>query len=351
MRRRAAGATGALALGLLLLGSGGGAGGPAGLVFAGLAAGEEALPSGKIRARVEVQRVERVLVPAGPFLMGSDRVDREGLQGRFGFPEPLYLNEHPPHRVALPAYEIDRFEVTRAQYKEYAFRTGAPVPPGWLRDGYALTMEEAAVMDLGLLRRIGAEHFRLDLDTRTASREELIAAMAASQRRRDRLPVTGVTWDEAQAYCRWRGGRLPTEAEWEKAARGTDGREFPWGEAWDPARLNTGEPDPAAGPPWPGGIAPVGSYPDGASPYGAEDMAGNVWEWTADDYAPYPGGDFRSRGYGKGYKVLRGGGGGVGHYGISYFFRAASRFYAPPETRGEDIGFRCVRPLMGAGRP
>ena len=116
-----------------------------------------------------------------------------------------------------------------------------------------------------------------------------------------------------------------------------DGREFPWGQTFDRSRANTGDPSPQ-------GLTPGGSYPTGRSPYGADDMAGNVWEWAADWYQAYPGSTYRSEAYGQKVKVIRGGSwGGFGHYHLPHFYRGAYRFYAAPEGAYPDVGFRCAR--------
>ena len=135
-------------------------------------------------------------------------------------------NEDPERTVFLNAYYIDRYEVTFLQHRA-CVEAGACGEPG---RGVPL----------------------------------------------DDHPVTGVAWADADAYCQWAGLRLPTEAEWEKAARGTDGRDYPWGEGIDESKANYGGAS---------STMPLGSYPDGVSPYGAHDMAGNVWEWVADWYA------------------------------------------------------------------
>jgi formylglycine-generating enzyme required for sulfatase activity len=166
----------------------------------------------------------------------------------------------------------------------------------------------------------------------------LIKAMLDRQKQLDNLPASGVNWFDAKKYCLWRSARLPTEAEWEKAARGPDGLEYPWGNNWDPAITNTGEDSD-----WEGGIAPVGSYRKNKSVYGIYDLSGNVWEWVNDWYEPYPGSDFKSEAFGKKVRVIRGGGGGDGHYAISYFFRGATRQFSEPEMESDDVGFRCAK--------
>jgi formylglycine-generating enzyme required for sulfatase activity len=208
------------------------AGGP-GEVWAGTPGGRAVLisPSGNVEFSVVPMVGEErhaaiaaaldadlVAIPAGPFPMGSDR-------GRD--------DEAPVHTVTLPAFSVMRHEVTNAQYGRYVDAAGTPPPAPWPAG-------------------------------RVPSGEA-------------RFPVTGVRAEEAAAFCEWAGMRLPTEAEWERSARGTDGREYPWGGEWDPARANT-----AAG--GPGHPVAVGSYPTGAGPEGLLDSAGNAAEWVADYY-------------------------------------------------------------------
>ncbi|MBI3947775.1 MAG: SUMF1/EgtB/PvdO family nonheme iron enzyme [Armatimonadetes bacterium] len=235
--------------------------------------------------------MEFVFVPAGPFTIGSD--DREE-------------NEKPAHSVRLLGYRISKYEVTLGQFRQFVRSSGYQPAGAWEQSGTD-----------------------------------------------DRLPVTGVTWGDAAAYCRWAGGRLPTEPEWEKAARGTDGREFVWGSAWPPPRGAGNFADSAArtsNPAVPaiGGYddgfaltAPVGSFPGGASPYGCLDMAGNVWEWCSSTYNPYPynADDEREDPSGIRVCVIRGGG----------FRNGEPRYLAAPTRGGLDrrqssvsIGFRYV---------
>ncbi len=217
-------------------------------------------------------KIDRVAVPAGAFTYGSTHAD----------------DERPVQQRRLPAYKIDRTEVTRSMY-------AACVAAKRCRPPVATT-----------------------------------AAMIAAQ---PDLPMTDVNWSEARSFCAYAGGRLPTEAEWEKAARGSDGREFPWGNDLDCAHANWGNFD-GEGPCMsknPGHPVTVGTYPAGASPFGALDLAGNVWEWVEDTY------DIKSD-IEPTRRVVRGGS------CCSYFVfpRSANRNAWAPHHRDADLGFRCV---------
>lgn len=243
--------------------------------------------------RVPPPPPEMVAIPAGEFIRGSDKVDVNQQASELGTTKPWYLDEHPRHKQRLPLFYIDRNEVTNAQYKAFIDATRAKPP----------------VYFIGRTIPPGRENH----------------------------PVTDVSWYEADHFCRWNGKRLPTEAEWEKAARGTDGREFPWGEEYDKSKLNAGDSGR-------GDIIPVGSLKGGASPYGVMDMSGNVWEWVEDWYQPYPNSTYQSHLFGEKQKVFRGGGwGGVGHYSLPLFYRAAYRSSIPPDEAYADLGFRCAK--------
>jgi formylglycine-generating enzyme required for sulfatase activity len=154
-----------------------------------------------------------------------------------------------------------------------------------------------------------------------------------------------ISWDDADTYAQWLTQltgeplRLPTEAEWEKAARGTDGRIYPWGNQWDKTRANTRDGGPGA-------TTPVGTYPSGASQYGAEDMAGNVLEWTSTLYEAYPYNptDGRENQYTPGDRVLRGG--SWANYPTNV--RSAYRFVPNPSDALNGYGFRLVRAASGS---
>jgi formylglycine-generating enzyme required for sulfatase activity len=215
---------------------------------------------------------ELVLIPAGEFLMGSDDGDED---------------ERPPHAVYLPDYRISRYPVTNRKYGMFLEETRHREPEYW-HD-----------------RKFNAPN----------------------------QPVVGVSWHDAQAYCRWAGLRLPTEAEWEKAARGTDGRKYPWGDDDpDESRCNFGNNV--------GRTTDVGSYPKGVSPYGIHDMAGNVWEWTHSLYKKYPyrPNDGREDEDRSGDRVVRGGSWFI-HRGYA---RGAYRGYGHPGGFDNNFGFRLV---------
>lgn len=235
-----------------------------------------------------------VLIPAGEFIMGNDDIDVSGKSKEFGFNEPWYLPEHPKQKVHLNAYYIDIYEVSNLQFRN------------WL---ISLNRFNQATMDT-LIKRLHLEV--------------------------DNLPVRTITWTKAQEFCYGIGKRLPSEAEWEKAARGIDGRVYPWGNEWQPDYLNAGQNE--------ANLTPGGKYEKGKSPYGVYDMAGNVMEWTADWYQAYPGAEYQSPNYGRKRKVARGGSwGGIGHYVIPHYFRSAYRFNFQPDGAYNDVGFRCVK--------
>ena len=219
-----------------------------------------------------------VAVPAGEFWMGcNEQVDKQ-----------CGSDEKPYHKVYLDAFYIDKFLVTQGKYNECV--SSGKCSANQKYDGFT----------------------------------------------GDRQPVVGVSWEYAKSYCEWAGKRLPTEAEWEKAARGTDGRIYPWGNGIDTTKANYSDSKI-------GKTTNVGSYPSGASPYGALDMAGNVWEWVADWYGENyyrnspsknpPGPDSGT------YRVLRG-----GSWTLSArFLRSSTRLRDNPTYRSADNGFRCLR--------
>jgi formylglycine-generating enzyme required for sulfatase activity len=223
-----------------------------------------------------------VLIPAGEFIMGTDEggysVDPVSV-----FPnKPLLKDERPSHTVYLDTFAIDRIKVRNRDYQRFAIANGLPLPSG---------LEE------------------VDPDQ----------------------SVTGLTWKEAADYCASVGKRLPTEEEWEKAARGTDGRTYPWGNRFDP------EIEKAVRASLP--AKPI------LSPYGAEEMVGFGWEWTDDLYRPYPNNPYRAESFWKNVRVIRGGIGGDQPGALRLLTRTTTRFYADPEKRDPHIGFRCAKSL------
>ncbi len=217
-------------------------------------------------------------IPAGPFTMGSDAGNED---------------EAPAREVDLPAFEIDKFEVTNADFAQFVEATG----------------------------------YQTD-----AEKEGRTKNWRGAAEGKDNHPVVFVSWNDAMAYCQWLDKRLPTEAEWEKAARGTDGRMYPWGNEWDPSKANVKDTGLR-------GTAAVGSFGAGASPYGVEDMAGNVWEWAADWYEACPGSSYQSDYFGQRFRVQRGG----GWFETADFVTTTYRNANSETAASDDLGFRCAR--------
>jgi len=281
-----------------------------------------------------------ILIPAGAFVRGSNKVDEAGLQERYGFVTPLFVNEHPEHRFTLPAFILDKYEVTNAEYKTFVMRTHHPEPQAWIQNGYNVHGDKLRRAHVDNLRWISTDYFNLDINPETLDKPQLLEALLAKQSQRDALAATAVNWFDADDYCRWLGKRLPTEAEWEKAARGPNGNEYPWGNEWAPGFANSGE-NPAQEDDE--SIMPPGSFPKDVSYYGIFDLGGNVSEWVADVYQPYDDSDFDDPNYAKQHRIVKGGGAGMGHYGLSTFFRGARRAHTAAESASTDVGFRCAR--------
>lgn len=255
--------------------------------------------SGEILGELGDARVESMVeVPGGSFMMGVSQAELADYREP-GSIRRLLERSAPAHEVFVPLFIIDRYLVTHAQY--------------------ACFLEEGGYERQELWSEAGWEWL-------THQKRKLPAYWEEYRWNRPNYPVVGVSWYEAEAYARWAGKRLPTEAEWEKAARGTDGRRWPWGNEWVEeaanARAELGQ------------LTPVGIYPYGASPYGCMDMAGNVWEWTADWFASYDDPDQKS----DQLKVLRGGSWNVERDHI----RCAARILGNPGNRVGSVGFRCV---------
>jgi formylglycine-generating enzyme required for sulfatase activity len=241
-------------------------------------------------------------IPAGQFLMGNDwpgeLAQPDGQQGlpgsRHANNRPADIdNEYPQHTLTLPDFRIARTPTTNRQYQAFVDATGYPAPGHWPR---------------GRVPQALLDH-----------------------------PAVYVDWHDAQAFCVWADVRLPTEAEWEKAARGSDGRPWPWGDQLpDGARANFAQDMNR------GGSKPVGDYPDGASCYGVLGLAGNVWEWVSSAYKPYPyvETDGREAHDPSQQRVLRG---GSFYSDEPRYLRCATRSMSYPHRRRDHIGFRVAR--------
>jgi formylglycine-generating enzyme required for sulfatase activity len=245
-----------------------------------------------------------IKIPGGPFIMGTGDEQIKQLRAKEEWvqdwsDQELFLVEQPQHQISLPAFEIAQFPITNAEYYIFIRETGHRVPRSWMGIHFLPETEEH--------------------------------------------PVTNVSLKDALAYCEWlsnqtgRTYRLPTEAEWERAARGTDGRNYPWGNAFDPWRCNTLESAKR-------NTTPVGTYsPAGDSMCGAADMVGNVWEWTSSFLRPYPyrtDGSFEKPGASN-RQVIRGG----SWYYSGKLARCATREGILPTYLSPALGFRVASDL------
>lgn len=227
-------------------------------------------PIGSPSNQSSIVPTDMISIPGGEFSMGRDDGNDY---------------EKPVHSVNVESFLVDKYEVTNEQYSQFVRQTRHQPPRHWPNGQY----------------QIG----------------------------KATLPVVNVSWYDAKDYCEWAGKRLPTEEEWEFAARGKDGRLYPYGNQWKPRFSNAKEvglDEPQ----------PVGSYPDGASPFGVLDMAGNAAEWTASDYKPYPK---SPAGPQEGNKIIRGGGFRV----PAQEQTATDRFFDRPNVMYDFIGFRCAK--------
>jgi len=256
-----------------------------------------------------------VLIPGGEFVMGTDT-------------EAWALdNERPAHTVHMPAYFIDAAPVTNGRYADFIAAGGYDDPRWWSERGWAHRQQAGLT---------APQHWRRDGDGWAAT------AFGRTERIVPDEPVVHVCFFEAEAYAAWAGRRLPTEAEWEKAARfdpaSGRSRRFPWGDGDpEPRHANLGQRHLAP--------APVGAYPDGASPLGVHQLIGDVWEWTSSGFHPYPGfavfpyEEYSQVFFGGDYRVLRGGSFGTDRAAC----RGTFRNWDHPVRRQIFSGFRCAR--------
>jgi len=235
------------------------------------------------KSRIGDEPNKMILIPGGEFVMGSNsRLPDEG----------------PEHKTTVTEFWIDQYEVTNYQYKKFIDAT----------------------------RRRSPSHF----ENRTFPANKIDH------------PVTYVSWKDANAYCKWADKRLPSDKEWEKAARGTDARIYPWGEIYDTKFVNSPQR-------WielklQGDTTPVGVFEGGKSPYGLYDMSGNVWEWTASWYQAYPGNTQISENYGQTYKTLKGGSWwDCSFYKCGISAPTFNRSFFLRSTKNKSFGFRCAQ--------
>lgn len=233
-----------------------------------------------------------VLVPAGEFTMGTDDPNAPA-------------DQRPARKVNVDAFYIDKHEITNAQFKEFILAGGYNKREYWTKDGWNFIQKDYFYLSY-------PKKIKYRIDKPLGFGDNLISTAPDH-------PVIGVSWYEAAAYAKWAGKRLPLEIEWEKAARGIDARIYPWGNKFDYSKLNY-FPNHKM-------LFSVGSFPEGASPYGVLDMAGSVAEWCAD------------KTHGKDTIVIKGGGWNSMRLQLTSIHYEAK----PPTHRSYSLGFRCAK--------
>ena len=280
----------------------------------------EELPSRIVWAK---DQKEMALIPAGRFVMGTTEAEARQLAEEFGWPLRWPMAETPQRTLMLPDYYLDVTPVTHIEYARFLDDNPAQRAPH--------------------VSESWAQPYNWD-EKRRRPPDSLL-----------HHPVVLVSWDDAQAYARWAGKLLPTEEQWEKGARGTDGRRYPWGDMWDSARINCAERlagrEIKTADEWNAwwnkekdtllkqmNTTVAGSYHRGASPFGLLDMAGNIWEWCDAWYDAYPGSQAQHDDLGRQYRVVRGGSWNYNHNNL----RCANRGRDAPDLRNLLVGFRCA---------
>jgi formylglycine-generating enzyme required for sulfatase activity len=241
------------------------------------------------KTKVKAAPAGMVLIPKGPFYIGSSEKDIDWIvETFFAESRDWYLDETPSQALYLNQFFIDKYEVTVGKYQKFLEETRRTKPKFLNNSRYNSPNQ----------------------------------------------PIIGVTWQDAADYCSWLGKRLPKEVEWEKAARGDDGRRYPWGNSIDSKKANVrGTKDSFRY------SSPVGNFPEGQSPYGVMDMAGNAFEWTQDWYKPLPGNESENDLYNQRLKVIKGG----SWKANMDLARSALRGKQFPHQSADHVGFRCVK--------
>ncbi|MDZ4858541.1 MAG: SUMF1/EgtB/PvdO family nonheme iron enzyme [Candidatus Hydrogenedentes bacterium] len=277
-------------------------------------------------------RIEVFSTPSSAFIYLNNRIQKEKTPARLPVTPGTYTVAVYAKGYIM-AEQVITVEPASDANVSLSMKEGA-VPPGMVLipgGEFTMGMDEKSP-DERPKRTLLVEAFYIDkYEVSNAQYKEVFPSHDVKKGQED-YPVTGLTWEQATEYAKLAGKRLPTEIEWEKAARGADGREYPWGNLWDPtlANINHGKPGNK--------LMPLGEFLGGASPYGCLDMSGNVYEWTSSWYSAYPGNTDIVKEYGQVYRVLRGG----SYLKGPFEARSTARHYDLMANEREDYGLRCA---------